>query len=158
IRRGWSLKAIHREIVMSAAYRQSGHFRPDAFEADAGNRLCWRKEPRRLDAEAVRDAVLAVSGELDITMGGPGFRDFEIQPGPSSVYKPIAATAPKERRRSLYRTWVRSGVQPLLDALDCPDPSVSTPRRTVTTTPLQALSLLNNPSMTHGAQAFAERL
>ena len=105
------------------------------------------KPPRRLEAEAFRDAVLAVSGELDLRMGGPGYRDFTVSSaGNNETYTVFDAVGGEFNRRSLYRTWLRTGTSPLLDMLDCPDPSVATPRRSVTSTPLQALSLLNNRS------------
>ena len=154
----WSLKAIHRVIVLSSAYRRSSGPRPDLVRVDAGNRLLGRREPRRLEAESLRDAVLAVSGALDVGMGGPGFLDVKSIPGPSSIYEPTEPTGPGPNRRSIYRTWVRAGAHPLLDALDCPEPSVSTPRRAATTTPLQALALLNDGFMLDQAEVFAVRL
>lgn len=158
VQKGWSLKAIHRAIVTSDTYRRSS--RPDVSSgpADAGNRLLRRREPRRLEAEALRDAVLAVSDTLDTSMGGPGYADVQTKPGPSAIFEPIVPTGPGSHRRSLYRTWVRAGAQPMLDALDCPDPSVSTPKRTATTTPLQALALLNDTFMLEAADAFAARV
>jgi hypothetical protein len=91
-------------------------------------------------------------------MGGPGYFDVRTRPGPSSIYEPAEANGPGPHRRSIYRTWVRAGAQPLLDSLDCPEPSVSTPRRASTTTPLQALALLNDGFMLDQAEAFAGRL
>jgi hypothetical protein len=158
IREHWSLKAIHRAIVRSAVYRRSSRARADLARGDAMNRLLGRREPRRLEAEALRDAVLAISGELDHGIGGPGYQDVRTRPGPSAIFEPIEAIGPPFRRRSLYRTWVRGGAQPLFDALDCPDPSVSTPTRAVTTTPLQALALLNDAAMIHAAESLAARL
>jgi hypothetical protein len=158
VRGGWRLKAIHRAIVTSAAYRRSSRPRPELAKGDAGNRLLGRRMPRRLEAEALRDAVLAVSGELDLSMGGPGYHDVTAKPGPSAIYEPSEPAGPGPRRRSLYRTWVRAGAQPLLDVLDCPDPSVSTPRRTATTTPLQALALWNDAFMDRAANTLAARL
>ena len=155
VQQRWSLKAIHRAIVLSAAYRRSSRPRADLARIDPDNRLLGRREPRRLEAEPLRDAVLAVSGALDIGMGGPGFLDVTTRPGPSSIYEPSEPTGPGPHRRSLYRTWVRAGAQPLLDALDCPEPSVSTPRRASTTTPLQALALLNDRFMLDRAEDFA---
>jgi hypothetical protein len=155
----WSLKRIQRLIVTSAAYRQSSRIVPQAAHVDADNRLLWRQTPRRLEAEAFRDAVLAVSGEIDLRMGGPGFRDFKhTSAGDNETYAVFDAVGGEFNRRSLYRTCVRSGSSPLLDVLDCPDPSVTTPKRTVTSTPLQALSLLNNRFMEYCAERFAERL
>jgi hypothetical protein len=92
-------------------------------------------------------------------MGGPGYKDFVEKLGQDNkVFEPADVSGPEFERRSIYRTWNRSGTNPLMDTLDCPDPSVATPRRTVTTTPLQALSLLNNAFMTRQAERFAERV
>ena len=155
----WSLKRIQRLIVTSAAYRQSSRTVPKAVQADADNRLVWRRSSQRLEAETFRDAVLAVSGELDLKLGGPGFRDFKISSaGNNETYTVFDAIGTEFNRRSLYRTWVRAGTSPLLDTLDCPDPSVPTPRRSVTSTPLQALSLLNDAFIEHYAARFGERL
>jgi hypothetical protein len=157
---GWSLKKLHRAIVLSATYRQSSAPRADALAKDAGNRLLWRKSPARLEAEALRDAVLAVAGELNPRMGGPGFHDFEMPPqqGKNQVYVPVDVAGPEFDRRSVYRASPRSGGNALLATLDCPDPSVATPARTVTTTPLQALSLMNNSFTVRCAERFAERV
>jgi hypothetical protein len=155
----WSLKRIHRLIVTSATYRQTSRSVPKAAEVDADNRLIWRRPAQRLEAEAFRDAVLAISGDLDPRLGGPGYRDFTISSaGNNETYAVFDAVGPDFNRRSLYRTWVRAGTSPLLDTLDCPDPSVPTPRRSVTSTPLQALSLLNDVFIEHYASRFAERL
>src|SRR6185503_16874609 len=108
----------------------------------------WRRTAQRLEAEVFRDAVLAASGNLDLRIGGQGFRDFKISSaGNNETYSVFEAFGPEFDRRSLYRTSVRAGTLPLLDMLDCPDPSVATPRRSVTSTPLQALALLNNAFM-----------
>jgi hypothetical protein len=155
----WSLKRIQRLIVTSAAYRQSSRNTVKGGQVDADNRLLWRQTPRRLEAEAFRDAVLAVSGEIDLRMGGPGYRDFKVSSaGDNETYTVFDAVGGDFNRRSLYRTWLRTSTSPLLDLLDCPDPSVATPKRTVTSTPLQALALLNNRFMEHHAERFAERL
>jgi hypothetical protein len=160
---GWRLKRLHRLILLSATYRQASHnglpSGPNPKSIDADNRLLWRQNPRRLEAEALRDAVLSVSGELDPTLGGPGFRDWTVKSqGNNEIYTVFDAVGPEFNRRSLYRMVVRAGTDPLLDVLDCPDPSVATARRTVTTTPLQALSLLNSPFMERSAAKWAERL
>jgi hypothetical protein len=158
IRQKWSLKGLHRTIVLSATYRQASLGNAAAARADADNRLLWRKSPQRLDAEAVRDAVLTVAGELNPTMGGPGYRDFSTFTHNTQFYELTDPVGYAYNRRSLYRTWVRSGRNPLLDALDCPDPSTTAPKRAVTTTPLQALALLNNSFMLRMSERFARRL
>ena len=159
IESGWSLKHVHRLIVTSAAFRQASAARPDAARIDADNRLVWRKSPRRLEAESLRDAVLAVTGDLDPTLGGAPYLDFKTYffKG-TQFYDPIEQVGTSFRRRSLYRLWARGGRDPLLDALDCPDPSATTPRRAVTSTPLQALTLFNNAFVLHQAEVFAARL
>jgi hypothetical protein len=159
IQSGYSLKHMHRLIVISATYRQSSRFRPDAARRDAGNRWLWRKSPLRLEAEAVRDTMLSVAGQLNDAAGGPGYQDFKLTiRGATYYYTPIDADDPALYRRSIYRTWARSGRNGLLDALDCPDPSTVSPRRAMTTTPLQALSMLNNAFVLRMADRFAERL
>jgi hypothetical protein len=155
----WSLKRLHKLMVMSATYRQQAQVTKEGLAADADNRLLWRRPRQRLEAETFRDAVLAVSGQLDRRLGGPGYRDYTVtSAGNNETYTVFEAVGPEFNRRTLYRTWLRTGTSPLLDALDCPDPSVATPRRSVTSTPLQALSLLNNKFMEHAAERFAERL
>ena len=157
--RGFRLKEIHRLIVTSAAYRQSSRFRGDAARLDAGNRLLWRRSPMRLEAEAVRDAMLRVAGKLNPAMGGPGYQDFKLfVRGATHYYTPIDEDRHDLQRRTVYRTWARSGRSRLLDTLDCPDPSTVTPARAVTTTPLQALALLNNSFVLRMTEHFAARL
>ena len=158
VQQGWSLKSIHRLIVLSATYRQSPAMNPEAMQRDADNRLLWRKTPMRLEAEALRDAVLEVSGELNSSMGGPGFQDFTTFTANSQFYEVIDPVGFAFQRRSLYRTWIRSGRNPLLDVLDCPDPSTTAPKRAVTTTPLQALALLNNSFLLRMADKLADRI
>lgn len=155
---GWRLKPLHRLMVTSAAYQQASLPRAEALAVDADNRLLWRASPRRLDAEALRDALLAVSGQLNLALGGPGFHDFRayLRDG-TQFYEPWDGVGPSFQRRSVYRTWARSGRNPLLDALDCPDPSTTTPRRAITTTPLQALALLNQAFVLRSAAALADR-
>jgi hypothetical protein len=156
--RGWRLKDMHRLIVTSAAYRQSSRFDASAAAIDADNRWLWRKSPVRLEAEPLRDAVLAVAGELNPTLGGPGYQDFHTFSFNSQFYELIDPVGWAYNRRSIYRTLVRSGTNPLLDVLDCPDPSTTAPKRAVTTTPLQALALLNDSIILRMADAFAARL
>ena len=158
LRNGWSLKKLHRTILLSATYRQSARPLPAASKIDADNRLLWRKSPTRLEAEAVRDAILSCSGQLNPARGGPGFRDFSVRIHNSTFYDPIDAVGDAFNRRSVYRTSVRSGTNKFLDVFDCPDPSTLTPRRAITTTPLQALSLLNNSFVLRMSDAMAKRL
>ncbi|PHY02068.1 MAG: hypothetical protein CK530_08185 [Planctomycetaceae bacterium] len=154
---GWSVKALHRLIVQSATYRQSSEFRAEAAAIDADNQFLWRYSPRRLEAEAVRDAMLVASGELNPIIGGPGFKPFTISSHGSDFYQLVDRVEPQFNRRTVYRTNVNSGKDPLLDAFDCPDPAVKTPRRGVTITPLQALELMNNSFVQRQAKHLADR-
>ncbi len=158
VRQKWSLKQLHRAIILSATYRQASRHVAAAAKVDTGNRLLWRKEPLRLEAETVRDAILSVSGVLNDQQGGPGFQDFTTFVSNSQFYEMRDPAGQSFNRRSLYRTWVRSGRSRLLDAFDCPDPSTKSPKRAVTTTPLQALSLMNHSFVLRMADRFAERL
>ncbi len=154
----YSLRAIHRLILHSACYRQSVADQPAAAERDPGNRWLWRANRRRLDAESLRDAILATAGTLDRTAGGPSFRLFEYTDGNIPVFAPRDDVQPATWRRSLYRHAVRSHSTPLLDQWDCPDCSVMAPARSRTTTPLQTLSLWNNRFVLLQAERFAERV
>jgi hypothetical protein len=160
---GWDIKALHRLIVTSAAYRQQSQVRnARAEEVDADNRLLWRANARRLEGEAVRDAMLAVSGALNPQIGGPSFRDMKVDGGVmgtnSEFTDPTNEFSDNTCRRTIYRLWARCGNLPMLECLDCPDPTVMTPRRTQTITPLQALSLLNSPFAEQCARRFAGRV
>ena len=144
---GGSLKQLHKLIVMSAAYRQSSADVPAYAKVDGGNQYLWRFNRQRLDAESVRDAVLAVSGKLDLTMGGPSAEQFLFKDDHSPVYDyaRFDVDSAPSYRRSIYRFLVRSAPDPLMDRLDCPDASLTTARRNTTITAIQALALLNNP-------------
>jgi len=163
---GWSLKSIHRLICLSATYRQASNPSTDgsasqrelAQTADADNRYLWRQNPRRLDAESLRDSVLAVSGKLDRKMFGPGYRDFDYKEEYAPVYTYITADRPELWRRSIYRFVVRTSPDPFLATLDCPNAANLSPTRNVTTTALQSLAMLNNEFMLKQAEYFAARL
>ncbi len=158
LRQGGSLKQLHREIMLSNTYRQSSGFRADAADADAENRLLWRFSPRRLEAEVIRDALLAVSGRLNREPGGPGFRPFEVRFFNSHFYDLVDSADPPMRKRTIYRIVVRSGHDPMLEAFDCPDASSKAPRRSNTTTPIQSLALMNSPFVLRQADHLATRL
>lgn len=161
LRRQWSLKSIQRLICTSAVYRQSslaGPLQSPAAGMDSGNRLLWRQNPRRVDAESFRDSVLAVSGKLNRTMFGPGYRDFEYKEEYAPVYTYITADAPELWRRSIYRFVVRTTPDQFLTTLDCPSAANLTPSRNVTTTALQSLALLNHDFMLRQADYFSDRL
>lgn len=156
---GMKWKPIHRLIVLSATYRQSSSVRPEGMQIDAGIRLLWRSPPRRLEGEALRDGILFVTGLLDLTPGGPGYQDVTVTPNNGTTYyEPIDEIEPAFRRRTIYRFVPRGGRSAILDTFDCPDPSVTAPRRQVTTTPLQALSLLNNEFILEASEKLAERV
>jgi hypothetical protein len=157
---GQSFKKLHRIILLSAAYRQSSRHHPEYAKTDADNRYLWRMNRRRLDAESIRDSVLAVSGKLDDAMFGPGFDLFRFKDDHSPVYDHSALEKihdPKTYRRTVYRFVVRSVPNPFLESLDCADPNINVPVRNTTLTALQALALLNNPFMVKQAEFFAER-
>jgi hypothetical protein len=160
LRDGQSLKRLHRRIVASAVYRQSSAPRPECEAIDGDNRLLWRMNRSRLDAESLRDAALFVAGRLDGAMGGPAVQQFHFKDDHSPVYDytKFDFDGPASRRRSIYRFVVRSVPDPLMESFDCPDPSVWTPKRTTTVTALQALSLLNNPLFVKQAEHFAARV
>jgi hypothetical protein len=155
-----SIKKFHRLIVTSRAYKRSSMDRADASQADAENRYLWRMNRTRLDAEAVHDAMLAVSGKLDLTMGGAGAQLFWFKDDHSPVYdyNRFDPASKEARRRSIYRFIVRSVPDPFMERLDCPDPSMLAPKRTTTITAIQALALLNNPFVVWLSERFAERV
>jgi hypothetical protein len=138
-------KPLHKLILMSRTYQQASDDRPEAWKKDSQSRLLWRFPPRRLDAEAIRDSILFVSGQLGSQSSGPGFRPYTTESYGSVFYKPILKEEPAFLARSIYRTVIRSARSPLLEAFDCPDPTVRTARRNQTTTPIQALALMNDP-------------
>jgi hypothetical protein len=154
---GWSVKHMHRVIMLSHTYRQSSRFDAVAASKDADNRWLWHFAPRRLEAEAVRDAMLAVSGRLNGAGGGPGFKPFKVTVFNSAFYELIDDDRPEFNRRTVYRTSVNSAKDPLLESFDCPEPSVKALRRNVTTTPIQALGLMNNAFVLRQAKYLAER-
>jgi hypothetical protein len=156
-----SLKKLHRLIVTSATYRQSSNGRPECEKIDADNRMLWRMNRRKLEAEAVHDSILAAAGKLDLTMGGPGFQDFLIEKAehsPHYEYERQAADDPAICRRSIYRFIVRSQPQPFMNILDCADPSMSVDKRNETVNPLQALALRNNKLIIGMSGHFAARV
>jgi hypothetical protein len=156
-----SLKRLHRLIVLSACYRQSSSDNAAFTARDGDNRLLWRMNRQRLDAEEVRDSVLADSGKLNLTMGGPGFDLFRFKDDHSPVYDYTAPglTDRKETwRRAVYAFTVRSVQNPFIECLDGADPNLATPVRSTTVTSLQALALLNDPFILRQSELFAERL
>ena len=157
----WSLKAMHRLIVTSAAYRQSSHARPDAAAKDPYNKLLARQSRIRLEAETIRDAGLTASGLLTREIGGPGV----YPPQPEGIYaftqqrKFWPATEGDDRyRRGLYTYFWRSSPYPFLMTFDAPDANAACTRRIRSNTPLQALTLANDRAFVEMAEALAGRV
>jgi len=156
---GWSIKHMHRLLLHSATWRQGNEPRSKAMEVDAASRLLWRFPPRRLEAEGIRDSVLAASGALDLeARGGPGFSAFEVVAENVRHYHPKGSYGPEDWRRMIYMTKVRQEKDNVFGAFDCPDASQVVPKRSRSTTPLQALNLFNSGFLMQQAGLFAERL
>ena len=154
---GWSIKHLHRRILMSATYQQSAAIQPDALAIDGDCRLLWRFPSRRLEAEAIRDSMLSVSGRLNLKMGGPGFNFFQTRGGLSG-FPPVEKFGPEEMRRMIYAHHIRMEPVPVFGAFDCPDAGQPTPVRSRSTTAIQALNLFNSPFVLEQAGAFADRV
>ncbi len=155
---GWRLKEMHRFIMTSKAYQQSSAWREEAAKVDGDSRLLWRFSPRRLSAEEIRDTILAVSGKLDDGMGGPGFRLFHFMQDNVSTYEPLDEHGPETYRRAVYHQNARASVVDLMTEFDQPDCTFSAPERAETTTPLQALTMMNHDFTMDMADAFAGRI
>ncbi|WP_435016403.1 PSD1 and planctomycete cytochrome C domain-containing protein [Tundrisphaera sp. TA3] len=157
VRSGWSIKAMHRLIVGSRAYRMDSRPDPEADGRDPVNALWHRREVRRLEAEAIRDAILAVSGRLDRTLYGPGvaphLTSFMEGRGRPARSGPLDG----DGRRSVYLTVRRNFLSPMLLAFDFPTPASSMGRRNTSNVPAQALTLLNDPFLDQQAALWAER-
>jgi hypothetical protein len=139
---GWSIKKLQRRIMLSSAYQQSSDGSPKAFALDPENRLVWKQNRQRLDFEALRDSLLAVSGKLDTTLGGPA---VEI------------TTAPYSMRRTVYGFIDRQNLQSLFRAFDFASPDTSSAQRYNTTVPQQSLFMMNSPFVVEQAKALAQR-
>jgi hypothetical protein len=142
VRGGWSIKQLHREILLSATYQQSSRFDERANEIDPANTLLWRMNRRRLEVEAWRDALLSVSGQLDSSVGGPS----------------VGLETKGNRRRTCYAAISRHDLTPLLRLFDFPDPNITSGGRVETTVPLQQLFVLNSEFMIETARALARTL
>jgi hypothetical protein len=158
INSGWSIKHMQRLIVLSATWRQTSAPNSAATARDAASRLLWRFPPRRLEAEAIHDSMLAISGTLDLRMGGPGYSVFAPNSNYVRVYDPKAEYGPAEWRRMVYQTKVRMAQDSTFGAFDCPDAGQASPKRSRSTTPLQALNLFNSGFVLQQAEQFAARL
>ncbi|MCB1207850.1 MAG: DUF1553 domain-containing protein [Verrucomicrobiales bacterium] len=158
IKSGWSVKHLHRLIVMSQTYQQSSSAENDrARLADADVRLLWRYPARRIEAESIRDAMLAVSGQLNLKMYGRGYDLFDKRGGLSG-FKPIETYSGDGLRRMIYAHKVRRETEAIFGAFDCPDAGQSTARRIESTTPIQALNLFNSRFTLDQSEAFAVRV
>jgi len=159
IRSGWSIKHMHRLIVLSAVYRQSSDMsdKSDAAAKDADVRLLWRFPSRRLEAESIRDSMLVISGQLNLKMHGRGFNLFD-QRGGLSGFDPIETFTPDNQRRMIYAHKIRREPETVFGAFDCPDAGQSTAIRRASTTPIQALNLFNSLFSLAQADAFASRV
>ncbi len=159
VARDWSLKAIHRLMVTSSAYRQSSLPAPKTIETDADNLLFSRMARRRLEGEAVRDAMLSASGEINLAVGGPSvFPDLPPGVEAKAGGWPRSQTAAERNRRSLYVFVRRNLKYPLFDAFDVPDTNLTCPERNVTVNAPQALMLLNSSMVLDHARALAGRV
>ena len=159
---GWSRKALHREILHSKAYRQAGQWTPELEQIDGDNRLWSYRPPVRLEAEAIRDSILAASGSLNRKMGGPGVKPWihpdAIATGSTEKWPKGVVDGPATWRRTVYVFQRRSVLVPTLETFDLPDATQSCTRRNRTTTPTQALAMLNNPFVREQSKLFAARL
>ena len=155
---GWKLKDMHRLIMLSDTYQQASTWRAEAAEQDGEGRLLWRFPPRRLSAEEIRDTMLVVAGQLETKMGGPGFRLYRYLRDNVSTYLPLDRHDRETYRRAVYHQNARASVVDLMTEYDQPDCTFSTPRRVQTTSPLQALTMLNHSFTLDMANAFAVRI
>ncbi|MDB5171400.1 MAG: hypothetical protein JWN51_173, partial [Phycisphaerales bacterium] len=158
MRGDWRIKRMHRQIVLSATYRQASRIEPEHQAKDAGNVYLARMPLRRLEAEAIRDSILAVSGKLDLTMGGPGYQLFKYRVVNVAIYETLEDQGPPTWRRAVYQQSARSIHDELLGSFDEPESAQRAPRREMTTTPLQALTLLNSHFVAEQAEFFSGRV
>ena len=158
VRSGWSVKHIQRLMLLSAAFQQSSAPRAAAATVDADGRLLWRYPPRRLEAEAIRDSILAVSGALDLKMGGPGFYLMDVVEENVMHYFPKEKYTPAEFRRMVYQFRIRQTTDSVFGSFDCPDGGAVMPKRSRSNTPLQALNLFNSTFVLQQADLLAKRL
>lgn len=157
MRNDWSMKEMHRQIVLSATYRQSSDFNRAASAIDSDNRLLWRYPPQRMMGEVIRDSILAINENLNLEMGGPGYSLFDKRGGLSG-FSPIEAFNEDGLRRMIYSHRVRRERDPVFGAFDCPDYGQSTPRRRESTTSIQALNLFNSRFVIDQSRSMAQLL
>ena len=156
VRDGWSIKKAIRRIAMSRTFRQASDARPKAAEADPRNALFHRYPARRLEAESVRDAILAVSGKLDRAMYGPSIQPYREKP--KAYRKLLSGPLDGRGRRSIYLKVTRHEGASFLEAMDFPPPAMSRGRRDVTNVPRQALTMMNDPFVVGEARFWVRAL
>ena len=139
VKGGWKLKPLHKAMMLTATYQQANEVSPDNVKIDPDNRFLWHHKPQRLEAEIIRDAVLAVGGSLDLTMFGPSILD-------------------NTPRRSVYLRVKRSELIPFMTMFDAPEPTQSIGERVSTTLPTQALTMMNSPFVRQQADKLAARI
>lgn len=155
---GWKLKDIHKQIMLSETYQQASTFREEASRIDSDSRYLWRFPPRRLTGEEIRDTLLSVSGKLNLKMGGRGFRLYEYLQDNVATYVPRETFGPETYRRGVYHQNARAARIDLLTDFDCPDNAFAASKRNATTTPLQALTLMNHQFTLDLSRFLTERL
>jgi hypothetical protein len=162
VENGWSIKSMHRMIMLSSAYQQSSDYQPEAARADPSDKLLWRFERRRLEGEVIRDSMLFASGQLNLKMGGPGVFP-PLPPGvsmPGSTYLnwKTEKDPAEANRRSVYIFVKRNLRYPMFETFDFPDTHEPCPRRYATVTPTQPLALMNDELVMDWARQLAGRV
>jgi len=155
---GWSVKALLRTLLTSDAFQQASFPDRDAERVDADSRFLWRFPPRRMEAEVIRDGILLAAGTLDRRMGGPGFYLLDVERENVVHYHAREDLGPPEWRRMVYMFKIRQEQDLVFGAFDCPDGNQVVPKRNRSTTPLQALNLLNSKFIMQQAVKMAGRL
>jgi len=159
---GWDIRHVIKLMVMSATYRQDSSLRPELRDADPNNRLLASQNPRRLEAEFVRDNALSIAGILNLDLGGPSAKPYQPADYYANLQFPnrdyVADTDDRQWRRGLYMHWQRTFLHPMLANFDAPNRDECICSRGVSNTPQQALTLLNDPSFVEAARVFAARL
>jgi hypothetical protein len=159
VENGWSLKHLHRVILNSATWKQDSRPNAEAMKVDAASRMLWRFPTRRLEAEGIRDSILAATGALDLEkVSGPGFSPFKVEMENVRHYHAKESYGQEDWRRMIFMTKVRQEREHVFGAFDCPDASQAVAKRSRSTTPLQALNLLNSSFVMQQAEMFAKRL
>ena len=154
---GYSLKQLHRSIVLSRTYQQESKPSADSLKKDFDNRYLWRWAPRRLDAESIRDSSIKTCGTFNQEMYGPGFSDYKTESNNGTTYyNPLEKLDFRLSRHSIYRFTPRGANQGLLDSFDCPDNSSAAPKRSKTTTPIQALAFWNGPFTQNLSESYSK--